>query len=123
MRTYGRVAVDKSVNPTGFQWVEVLPDINNDPSYIYITTLIQVLLLNLAESPFYANYGIPAQKSVLSQIYPDWYVTLTQQFFSGYFANLSITRVPDDDALNYQPTYSVSIITNQGAIYQAKVAI
>jgi hypothetical protein len=112
-RTYGRVK-----NPDGSRsWVKVETDANGDNSYLFITTLIQVLLLNLGESPFYANYGIPAQRSVLTQIFPDYYVTVTQQQFAQFFARLSISKVPSTT-----PTYDVSLQTLQGAIFEAQIA-
>jgi hypothetical protein len=102
MRTWGRV---------NGQWVKVetAPDGSND--LVYIVTLIQVLKLNLNESPFFANYGIPAHQSVIQQVAPDFNVALTQQFFASYFASLSIIKrsLPT-------PTYDVRIVTHQGVV-------
>ena len=106
MRTYGRV-----LNPaTGnLSWQVVTTDAAGYNDYVYLTTLCQVLQLNLNESPFYANYGIPAQQSVIQQLFPDYYVSVTQQQFARYFASLTISKVK-----SRTPTYQVSVVTNQG---------
>lgn len=108
MRTWGR-------DENG-QWQMVSTDANGNNDYVWITTLIQCLLLNLGESPFYANYGIPAQQSVLTQIFPDFYVAQTQQQFSQYFASLSIKKVN-----SRQPTYNIRIVRNNGSIFQDSI--
>lgn len=85
---------------------------------VWLTTLLQVLQLNLGESPFYAQYGIAAQQSVIQQIWPDYDVARTQQQFSGYFAALIIARVPGART----PTYTVNVTTNTGVKITATVA-
>ena len=77
--------------------------------YVYATALCQVLKLNINESPFYADWGIPAQPSVVQQIFPDFYVALTQQRFAPRFASLQVRKLPVST-----PTYDVDIITMQG---------
>jgi hypothetical protein len=105
MRTYGRVPL-----PDGsMRWVEVDTDANGFNDDVYLTTLIQCLKLNLNESPFYANYGIPAKPSVVQQIAPDFYAMQTQNQFAPYFASLLIARTRANP-----PTYQVNVITNQG---------
>lgn len=108
MRTYGRL------NGT---WVEVDTDANgyNDP--VYLTTLCQVLKLSPNESPFYANYGLPAQETIMTQVYPDYYIALTQSQFSDYFASLTISKVATND-----PTYNINILTNSGSRIVTTVA-
>lgn len=113
MRTYGRI-YDELGEPT---WVEVETADNGDNSYVYITTLIQCLKLILQESPFYANYGIPAIQSVVQQILPDFYVAQTQVQFAPYFASLIVSRISADP-----PTYQVNVVTKQGARINATVA-
>ncbi|ECN8820291.1 hypothetical protein ABO56_03045 [Salmonella enterica subsp. enterica serovar Newport] len=115
MRTWGRVT-DANGNK---KWVCVESDENGDFSYGWLTTLIQTLKLGLGESPFYAQYGIPAQQSVVEQIYPDYYVNMTQQQFAGYFASLSITKV--DGAEN--PTYNIEVVFFNGTSYCAQVPV
>ena len=105
MRTYGRVT-----NKDGTKsWVEVTTDNQGYNDYVWLTTLCQTLQLNLNESPFFANYGIPSQQSVLQQVFPDYYVSITQQQYSQYFANLNISKVNSPT-----PTYQVSVVTSQG---------
>ena len=78
MRTWGRV-----FSPDGsYQWVRVNTDANGSSDGVWLTTLLQCLQLNLGESPFYANYGIPAEQSVIQQLWPDYNVLLTQQQFA-----------------------------------------
>lgn len=105
MRTYGRIT-----NADGTKtWVEVQTDANGYNDYVMITTLAQVLLLNLGESPFYANYGIPAKPSVVQQVFPDFYVARTQQQFAPNFASLIVTKLNSPT-----PTYDINVTTNQG---------
>lgn len=115
MRTWGRIT-DANGNK---QWVEVSSDENGDFSYGWLTTLIQTLKLGLGESPFYAQYGIPAQQSIVTQVYPDYYVNMTQQQFAGYFASLSIAKV--DGAAN--PTYEVQAVFLNGVSYRGQIAV
>lgn len=114
MRTYGRVKQQDGTT----KWVEVAQEPNSNFEYGYITTLIQVLKLNQGESPFFSNYGIPAQRAVIQQVFPDFYVTLTQQQFAPFFASLQITK---EDSTT--PTYDVNIITTQGTKFQETVAV
>ncbi|MFZ4998399.1 hypothetical protein ACOY5P_03255 [Enterobacter asburiae] len=115
MRTWGRVT-DANGNKT---WVAVETDENGDSSYVWLTTLIQTLKLGLGESPFYAQYGIPAQQSIAQQVYPDYYVNMTQQQFAGYFASLTITKV--DRAAS--PTYTIDVIFRNGVSIQENIAV
>ena len=114
MRVWGRVKV-----PGGLQWVEVTTDAKGFNDYVYITALIQCLKLSIGESPFWANWGIPAQRSVMQQVAPDYYAALMQQRFAPHFASLKITRV----TAAFQPTYQVDIITNQGVVVQQEIAV
>jgi hypothetical protein len=100
-----------------WQVVETAPDGSND--YVWLTTLCQVLLLNLGESPFYANYGIPAKPSVVQQVQPDYYVARTQQQFAKYFASLIVAK----RAAQANPTYDIAVTTNQGVKMAASVPI
>lgn len=115
MRTWGRTA-DEHGNK---KWVVVESDENGDFSYGWITTLIQTLKLSLGESPFYAQYGIPAQQSIVTQIYPDYYANITQQQFAGYFASLSITKVDGAE----RPTYNIQAVFLNGVTYRGDIAV
>ena len=118
MRTWGRVPDANG----DLQWVEVSTDPQGYNDEVYITTLCQVFLLNLGESPFYANYGLPAEQSVMQQIYPDFNVILTQQYFKQYFASLTVSRrvTPINSGLLI---YDVSVTTQQGVRLNKSVPI
>mgnify|MGYP005810851559 FL=1 len=115
MRTWGRI---NQTNGIGGQWVEVSTDESGYNDNVYLTALIQVLRLNLGESPFYADYGIPAHQSVITQVFPDYYAMITQQQFAQYFASLIITRV----AGSSPPVYDVSVVCNNGTVVNTTVA-
>lgn len=59
----------------------------------------------------FANFGLPAVPSVIQQVQPDYYVARIQQQFAQYFASLIIAKVPAAT----EPTYRVSVTTNQGS--------
>jgi len=92
-------------------WVEVQTDSNGLNDLVYFTDLLQVLQLGYGESPLYANYGIPAQPSVVEQVWPDFYVAQVQEQFAPYFASLRISKVQNAP----RPTYNIFIITHAGA--------
>ncbi|WP_260426971.1 hypothetical protein [Burkholderia cenocepacia] len=94
-------------------------DANGYDDNVYLTTLCQVLKLNLGESPFYANYGIPAQQTVVTQVFPDFYAMATQQQFAPHFASLAIVRVPG----SFPPVYNIQAVAHSGALLNATVAI
>jgi hypothetical protein len=111
MRTYGRIK-----NEDGSQtWVEVDTDANGYNDAVYLTTLCQCLLLIRGESPFYSNFGIPSEQAILQQLFPDYYVMLTQQQFAQYFSSLIISKVASPE-----PQYNVNVITHQGSILTAE---
>lgn len=110
MRTYGRNAEGK--------WVEVDTDSNGYDDAVWLTTLVQCLKLSPEESPFYAQYGIPAVASVVQQIIPTYYVNQLQSFFSKYFASLQIALTQVDP-----PVYNISAITNSGSKIITEVAV
>lgn len=116
MRTWGRV------NNTG-KWVRIDTDpATGSNDHIYLTTLAQVLFLNLGESPFYGNYGIPGIPSVLQQIFPDFFVAVTSKQFAQYFASLIISK-RQPTFQNPDPTYDIRIVTKQGGILVASIPI
>ena len=112
MRTWGRV---------GTTWVEVSTDANGFDDNVWLTTLAQTFKLNLGESPFYANLGIPAAQSVLSQVQPDYYVNYIREYFAPQFATLLISKranAPNQP----MPTYDISITTQQGSVLNGVIA-
>ena len=120
MRTYGRIPNPAStpIKPLPLIWTVVTTDAAGFNDLVYATTLIQVLKLNLGESPFYANYGIPAKISVVTQVAPDFYSMRTQQQFAQYFANLIIAKTAANP-----PTYQVNVTTHAGVKLSATVPI
>lgn len=110
MRTYGTLYAEDGT----YTWVEVDTTPQNQDDFVWLTTLIQCLLLGRGESPFYSNYGIPAQQSLIQQIFPDYYVSLTQSQFAPYFASLIVNRRVNGDPQNPGPIYDISVTTNQG---------
>ncbi len=117
MRTWGRVGQVKGLGGT---WVEVTTDANGYDDAVWLTTLIQTLKLNLGESPFYANYGIPAQQSVLTQVQPDYYMNVTQSQFAGFFGSLILTKVPGGKN-PATPEYRINATTQQGAAFTGPI--
>jgi hypothetical protein len=114
MRTYGRTQDVLTGEKT---WWLIQTDVNGFNDSVYLTALAQVLKLNLGESPFYANYGIPAHASVVTQVFPDYYMATTQQQFAPYFASLILTPIDNaiDDDGRPSPAYSISVLTNYGS--------
>lgn len=121
MRTYGRIVPDP-LYPATKKWVEVTTDPNGYNDMVWLTTLIQVIKLNLGESPFFADWGIPAHPSVMTQIAPDYYMSLTQQRFASFFLLLVISRSDGFDSDGTPaPLYNVNVITTFGAQLTVKV--
>ena len=114
MRTWGRVT-----NQDGSRtWVEVTPDANGFEDNCWLTTLVQALKLNLGESPFFANLGIPQYQTIMTQVFPDFYVSQIQQYFAPRFASLTIVRVP----ASFPPVYQVNAVCHSGAIINQTIA-
>ena len=127
MRVWGRVPVtaggdaEQLTAGAPSRWVAVTEDAAGYPDYCYLTALVQCLKLNLGESPFWGNYGIPAKTSVLQQLPPDYNVALTQQFFAPYFASLIVSKRPE--TFPPMPTYDVNIVRLAGSTMQTSVAL
>ncbi len=102
MRTFGRDA-------TG-AWVVL-----TDDGLVWLATLVQTLRLIEGESQFFANYGLPAIQSVITQIAPDAAVARTQAQFSPHFASLTIAR----DNTATEPTYNVRAVLLDGTVVNA----
>lgn len=114
MRVYGRVYSELGVST----WVEVTTDANGFNDYVYVTALAQCIKLNVNESPLWADWGIPAQPSVMSQVFPDFWMALMQQRFAPKFASLVLAKIPSDT-----PTYNLSVLTHQGVTVNASVQV
>jgi hypothetical protein len=84
---------------------------------VFITAVVQGLKLRLNESPFYANWGIPAQQSVITQVPPDIYAAITQTQWAPNFVSLTISRVQG----SLPPVYNVLAVCHNGAILEAVV--
>jgi hypothetical protein len=129
LRTYGRLQnKDGSFqrNADGsFVWQVIETDANDQNGYVWLTTLCQCLQLILGESPFYAQYGIPSTQSVLTQVYPDYYVQITQQQFQQYFASLVIYRATaqPDSSGQTNPVYYITAVLLNGTVINRTVPI
>lgn len=109
MRVWGRVSG---------VWQEVTTDDKGFNDAVYITNVAQVLNLNLGESPFYANYGIPAHESVVSSIFPTYYVQRVQDQFAQFFSAMSIQQLEQP-----YPCYNINVTTQQGSSLIVQVPI
>jgi hypothetical protein len=114
MRTYGRT---QDVLTGAKTWWVVTTDVNGYNDSVWLTTLAQVCKLNLGESPFFANYGIPAHPSVVLQVYPDFFMVRTQQQFASFFASLILTKQANavDSDGRPAPSYLINVLTNYGS--------
>jgi hypothetical protein len=117
MRVYGRIVPD-ILYPDKKKWVVVETDSGGFNDMVYLTNMIQVIRLNLHESPFFSNWGIPAHASVMTQIAPDYYLNLIQQRFSQYFLSLVLTNLPNrvDADGRPAPAYQFFVVTQLGAV-------
>lgn len=104
--------------PNPYIWVEVSTDANGDNELVYATALVQTLKLNLNESPFYANWGIPAHPSVETQTAPDYYVALTQSRYAPRFRSLVITKIAD-----LPPTYNPQVGLSDGTMLAGPIPV
>jgi hypothetical protein len=122
MRTYGRTQDVLTGKKT---WVTVTTDLNGFNDMVMLTTLAQCLKLNLGESPFWADWGIPAYTSIVTQIHPDLYMAMMQQRFAPYFMTLMLQKMDDilDQSGRPAPYYAITIITNYGATLERMVPI
>ena len=110
MRTYGRDSAGK--------WYVIETDENGYNDAVWLTTLGQCIKLAPQESPFYPDYGIPAQSSVIQQILPTYYVNNLQSQFSQYFSSLQIALTQANP-----PVYQINAITNSGSAIISEVRI
>jgi len=129
MRTYGRT---QDVLTGKKKWWIVTTDRAGYNDSVYLTDLAQVIKLNLGESPFFADWGIPAHPSVVTQIFPDFYMSRIQERFSSRFASCILNSMPieqgspDSFAEGLEgapaPRYYINVLTNYGSYIGVKVA-
>jgi hypothetical protein len=113
MRCWGR-----TYNEDGtYQWVEVSTQPNGLNDFVFLVALAQCIKLNLGESPIYANAGIPQYTTIMTQTFPDFYMSRIQQQYAQYFASLTITRVPGSSP----PQYNVRAVTHSGAVISQNI--
>jgi hypothetical protein len=122
MRVYGRT---RDVLTGEKTWRVVTTDEQGFNDMVFLTQLAQVCKLNLGESPFFADWGIPARESVVTQIYPDYYVALTQQRFAPHFMSLMLEKREDalDETGRPMPHYHFEAVTSYGAYLANDVPI
>jgi hypothetical protein len=113
MRVWGRQYAENGT----YQWVAVTTQANGLNDGCYVTALAQCIKLNLGESPIYANAGIPQYTTIMTQTFPDFYMSRIQQQYAQYFASLTITRVPGTTP----PQYNVSAVTHSGAVISQNI--
>jgi hypothetical protein len=120
VRTYGRLTDPLTLKKT---WVVITTDANGFNDMVFLSNLAQVCKLNLNESPFWGDWGIPAHASVLTQIAPDFYLALVQRRFAPRFMALLMTREPDktDERGRPAPYYLIQVVFNWGASLATKV--
>ncbi|UMM63143.1 hypothetical protein [Aristophania vespae] len=73
------------------------------------------LLLQLGESPFYADKGLPVTQSLISRIWPDYYLNQLQEFFRDYVSTIQITR--DTSVVNDGLSYKILVIFKDGSLW------
>ena len=122
MRTYGRTQDVLTGKKT---WWVITTDTNGFNDSVWLTDLAQVCKLNLGESPFFADWGIPAHPSIVTQVFPDLYMVRTQQRFAPHFASCILTPLPveqgsaDSYATGQEgapaPRYYINVLTNYGS--------
>jgi hypothetical protein len=122
MRAFGRT---RDVLTGKKTWIQVNTDVNGHNDMVLLTALVQCLKLNLGESPFWADWGIPAYTSIITQIHPDLYLALMQQRFAPYFMTLMMEKMEDvvDESRRPAPYYSITVITNYGATLETMVPV
>lgn len=107
-RVWGRVHSNPGASTDTRTWkaFETTNGSDDQPNVIWLQN---ALLLRTNESPFYADWGIPVQQTLITQVLPDYYTALTQRRFSQYFASCIISRQS-----SMAPNYAVSVVTKTG---------
>jgi len=76
-----------------------------DVSLLDFVALKHTLVCDPREVPF-DNLGVPAQETILTQLYPDFYMQEIASAFRDRFLSLSIERL--SDALGYKIAVTLS---------------
>ena len=128
MRTYGRTQDVLTGKKT---WWVVVTDQEGFNDSVWLTETAQVCKLNLGESPFFADWGIPAHESIVTQIYPNFHLTLIQQRLSPHFASMILTTLPVEQQSPESfdtgqegapaPRYLLNVLTNYGSFIGVQV--
>jgi len=123
MRTYGRpINQDGSLGP----WTEVTTDANGFNDMVMLTTLCQVVKLNINESPFFADWGLPAHQSIMQQVSPDIFMVITQQRFAPYFSVITLAKrdvlFPGKGNVP-TPVYDINVLTHQGVKLNPQIPV
>ena len=114
MRVWGRV-----YNADGsYTWQAAETDSSGNNDLPASTWFIQCCKLSTNESPFFGDWGLPAQQSLIQQVAPDLSMSIMQQRFSPYFASLLVAKNSGST-----PSYNVTIITHQGVKLNASVPL
>lgn len=96
------------------KWIEVTGN------QAIIAWLQNVLLLQLGEEPFYADWGIPVTQTLANRYWPDYYLNLIQQRFADQVSFIKITPERSDNDPGTEPLYSISIIFNDGTFWNSQ---
>ena len=102
---WGRI-YDANGNPT---WVQVTTDANDFNDYVYLTALVQCVKLNLGESLYWSDFGIPAHQSIMQQLPPDYNVSYISRFFMQFFPSVIVTRTAP--ATISTPRFNLALIS------------
>jgi len=63
-----------------------------DPSLIWVTIVKHELQLRVGESPFFADAGIPAEDSIITQQEPDYHVNNVKRRYEAKFRRFDIVK-------------------------------
>jgi hypothetical protein len=118
MRVWGRIYDSQRQ----YTWNAVETDANGFNDEVYLTAFAQVLQLQLNESPFFSQYGIPAFPSVHNQTFPDANVYWLQRKYAENFISLVVTPASTTDIHGtVTPAYNVRAVTHKGSILTALI--
>lgn len=102
-------------------WQSVETDANGYDDDCYLTTVAQVLQSQLGESPFFAQYGIPARQSITARTHPDYWINRVREQFSPMFTSISIVKTVD--LTNNEPTYHIDALKLSGSAASSTIMV